>query len=363
MANNKIVIVGASGVVGRAAVEHFAALPDWDVVGLSRRIPDTIGDADLRSLDLTDADACIQTLSGMSDVTHVVYAALYEKPGLVAGWREADQMTTNLQMLKNFMEPLLKVAPDLQHFTLLQGTKAYGVHLHPIAVPARERWPRDNHENFYWLQEDYLRDRQNGSDWTWTIMRPQIIFGHALGVPMNMLAAIGVYAAVLREQGKPLLFPGGAPVVFEGVDANLLARAFEWAANTPQCGNEIFNITNGDVFVWRNVWPKLAEIFDMEVGPDMPVLLHEEMPGQAQLWDDVVAKYGLQNNSMRELVGDSFYYADFSFAYGLETSAPPAIVSTIKARQLGFHECMDTEDMFEFWFTRMQDMKIIPPVN
>jgi hypothetical protein len=32
-----------------------------------------------------------------------------------------------------------------------------------------------------------------------------------------------------------------------------------WAAQSPQAANEAFNITNGDVFEWRNVWPALAE--------------------------------------------------------------------------------------------------------
>ena len=36
-AKHRILIAGAGGVVGAAAVEHFAALPDWQVTGLSRR--------------------------------------------------------------------------------------------------------------------------------------------------------------------------------------------------------------------------------------------------------------------------------------------------------------------------------------
>ncbi len=59
------------------------------------------------------------------------------------------------------VEPLDRPGGALRHVTIMQGGKAYGVHIHPqIAVPARERWPRDPHENFYWLQEDFLRERQ-----------------------------------------------------------------------------------------------------------------------------------------------------------------------------------------------------------
>jgi len=59
--------------------------------------------------------------------------------------------------------------------------------VHPIAIPAREDRPRDQHENFYWLQEDYIRGKQAGAGWSFTIWRPQIVFGGAVGVAMNLI--------------------------------------------------------------------------------------------------------------------------------------------------------------------------------
>jgi uncharacterized protein YbjT (DUF2867 family) len=35
---NRILIAGASGLVGFAALKHFSGLPDWDVLALSRRL-------------------------------------------------------------------------------------------------------------------------------------------------------------------------------------------------------------------------------------------------------------------------------------------------------------------------------------
>ena len=75
-------------------------------------------------------------------------------------------------MLRHVMDPLLASA-DIRHVSLLQGTKAYGIH-HPsvgwtgVRNPLRERHPRVEHPNFYFLQEDYLRAKQDrecvGSD-------------------------------------------------------------------------------------------------------------------------------------------------------------------------------------------------------
>jgi nucleoside-diphosphate-sugar epimerase len=362
MARKKILIAGASGLVGNAAVRHFAHLPEWDVVAVSRRIPERAGNAKFISVDLTNARQCMEVFSRMNDVTHVAYAALYEKPDLIQGWRDRDQMETNLTMLSNLFEPLQTAATGLRHVSLLQGTKAYGAHLVPIAIPARERSPRHRHENFYWLQEDYLRSRQQGKTWHWTIQRPQIVIGGATGSALNAISAIGVYAALRKEQGLPLAYPGGPSSIAEAVDADLLARSLEWSAVTPACANEIFNITNGDVFTWREVWPVIADALGMKAGEPEPHSLRTEMPKHNKQWAAIVKKYDLAAPSELEtFVGKSFELADAVFAYGLKTPPPPMIVSTIKARQAGFHDCMDTEDMLRKWFAWYQDHRLLPP--
>jgi nucleoside-diphosphate-sugar epimerase len=314
------------------------------------------------SVDLTDPDQCAAAVGGLGEVTHLVYAALYEKPGLVQGWLEDDQMEVNRRMLENLLGPLLAAAPDLQHVSLLQGTKAYGVHVTPSPVPARERWPRHPHRNFYFLQEDLLRDAQRGGRWSWTILRPQVIFGESLGSPMNLIPAIGVYGAILRRAGLPLSFPGGASGVQEAVDADLLARALSWAGMSTDAANEIFNVTNGDVFVWRQVWPAIAEALGMEPGEDRPMRLAVEMPPREAEWAAVVESYRLRSPPrLADFVGDSFVYADTLFAYGVETPRTPQLVSTIKIRQAGFADCIDTEDMFRKWFERFQRGGLLPP--
>jgi nucleoside-diphosphate-sugar epimerase len=359
-----ILIAGASGLVGFAAAKHFAHQPGWNVIGVSRRRPEGLDGVELVSVDLDDRARSADVFGRMRDVTHVIYAALYEKPGLFRGWRERDQMERNLRMLEHLFEPLCSAARGLEHVTLLQGTKAYGAHLKPIPIPAKERAPRDPHENFYWLQEDYLREWQRGASWRFTILRPQVIFGESLGSHMNMIPAIGVYAALLREAGQPLSFPGGPPWVREAVDADLLARACEWAATAPACANETFNINNGDVFEWRHVWPDIADALGMEVGPDRPMSLATDMPAREAQWRAIVGKYGLCSpGDLDQFVGQGFVYADGQFAYGAKQSPPTTLVSTIKARQAGFHDCMDTADMFRKWFRRYQELGWLPPVT
>ncbi|MBD3649408.1 MAG: SDR family oxidoreductase, partial [Pseudomonadales bacterium] len=353
MTQRNILVIGASGIIGRAAIDRLQRSPDNTVIGVSRRPPDL--DCHHVPLDLTDKEACEDFCRSQPDITHVIYTALYEKPGLIAGWHEADQMQTNLAMLGNVMEPLTRYATDLRHISLLQGTKAYGAHLRPMKIPGKEREPRVEHENFYWLQEDYIRDLQSRSDWQFTIWRPQVVFGHALGAPMNMLAAIGVFAALQKQKGQPLIYPGGPNAPVEATDADLLASAFEFAMqNQDAVANETFNVTNGDVFEWRNLWPAIAETLGMESGDDDPMLLSQHCYPQEKEWQALVHQHGLANHTIRALVGDSFIYADALFATGSTVAPPPALVSTVKLRQAGFADCIDTEDMLRSWLHRLQ---------
>ena len=133
-----VLIAGASGLVGYAAMKHFASDAACEVIAVSRRRPDETFGARFVAADLTDAQSCSEIFSTLRDVTHVIYAALYERPGLIAGWRDAEQIAVNDGMLRNLMDPLEKAARGLAHVCLLQGTKAYGVHVRPMKFPARE---------------------------------------------------------------------------------------------------------------------------------------------------------------------------------------------------------------------------------
>ncbi len=86
MPTRTILIAGATGLVGHAAMQHFASLPDTSVIALSRRKPTETFGARFISVDLQDRAKSAEIFSAMPEVTHVVYAALYEKPGLVAGF-------------------------------------------------------------------------------------------------------------------------------------------------------------------------------------------------------------------------------------------------------------------------------------
>ena len=166
--------------------------------------------------------------------THVVFAALQESSDLVSGWRDTEVIEHNVALFRNALGPLAEsCASSLQHESLLQGAKAYGFHVGRSPVPGKERAPRDDHDNFYFQQEDELLALADGAPWSWTVFRPQVVYGLSFRSPMNLVPVLGVYAALERAAGRALSFPGGADGVHEAVDAHLLARALVWAADAP----------------------------------------------------------------------------------------------------------------------------------
>jgi nucleoside-diphosphate-sugar epimerase len=229
-----------------------------------------------------------------------------------------------------------------------------------IPLPAREdRDELKSQPNFYWNQEDYLRQKQRGQKWSFTILRPQIIFGDALGAAMNPVAAFGLYGALLKERGEPLHFPGGPGNVFEGVDADLIGRAIRWAGEADAARNQAFNITNGDVMTWKNVWGAIADALGMKVGDDRPALLARDLPPRSGEWDAIRRKYDLAAPDLMAFAGKSLDYVDLLMSG--DAARPPFLVSTVKLRRAGFTEMLDSEEMLRNAIAAMQQRRLLPP--
>jgi hypothetical protein len=82
----------------------------------------------------------------------------------------------------------------------------------------------------------------------------------------------------------------------------------------------------------------------------------------ADVWDQIVARYDLRSRNLREFVGQGDQHLDFAFAYGAP-AGPRAFVSTIKLRQAGFTKTIDTEDSFRNALQALIDRKLLPRVS
>ncbi len=346
---NTALIVGANGVISTNLIEHLIGLGNWDIIGLSRRGAADHGPVRYIAVDLLDLADSVAKLSSLSTVTHIFYAAYQDRES----W--AALVEPNLKMLTNVLTAIEPVAKNLQHVSLMQGYKVYGAHLGPFKTPAKESDANPMPPEFNSSQLRYLQQQQMGKQWTWSAIRPSVVGGTAPGNPMNLALLIAVYATISKELNIPLRFPGKAGAyekLMEMTDGSLLAKATVWAATEPLAANQAFNINNGDLFRWKDLWPKIAAYFKMEVDSPQPLHLQTMMADKEDLWEEIRKRQELKY-TYKEV--SAWPFGDFVFSWDYDFFADGS-----KARRMGFHEYIDTEQMFFRLFDEMRDKQIIP---
>ena len=353
MTQNVALISGATGVVGHRLATHLARQPDWQVIALSRRLPGAAVDG-VRyvAVDLTNREATRESLADLAGVSHLFHAARFDH-----ATDRPEPADVNAAMLVHLLDVLEAPRHQLRHVHLVQGSKYYGSHLGPYRTPAREDDPRSVASNFYYLQEDTCIARCGSAGWTWSASRPHAICDRAPGIARSLSMVIAVYAAICRELGLPLSFPGTPEnfnAVYQCTDAAHLAKAIQWMAVSPQCANQAFNITNGDFIRWCNLWPGIARSFGLEPGGVRTISLARTMADKGPVWDRVVARYGLRPTPFGAAA--LWSYADFIF-----TPHWDMMSDTTRARRLGFTDVVDTEAMLHGLWRTFRAERIIPP--
>jgi hypothetical protein len=173
---------------------------------------------------------------------------------------------------------------------------------------------------------------------------------------MNLTLAIAVYASISKALKLPLSFPGkpgACTALYQATDAALLAKAITWMATDPRCANQAFNITNGDLIRWQNLWPRFADFFGMELAPPRYIGLARAMADKGPIWDRLVAEHGLQRHRFEDIAAWGYPENVFNSDYDI-------VSDTSKARRLGFHELVDTEEMFFRMFSSFREHRLIP---
>lgn len=344
-------IAGAGGAASKRLIEVLLADPGWSVIALARSARPSSERLMAISADLFDRAGCARALAAQRGITHIFYTARAKH-----GETGVESVEDNVAMLRNVLDAVEPVAAQLEHVHLVQGTKYYGMHLGPFRTPAREEDPRPSVPNFYYEQQDLLAARARGRGWAWSASRPTFIYDFAPERARNAVAVIGAYAALCRELGLPLTFPGSV-AAFDArrdmTDASLLARAMKFIAVTPACRNQAFNVTNGDVVSWRALWPAIAAHFGVSAGGAQQLSLNEWTRDKQPAWANIVYRYGLVATSLDEVADWAF--ADFHWSQGFDVVSDPA-----KLHAAGFSETLDSTAMLLAHLQRYRDAKILP---
>ena len=352
MTKRTALIAGASGAIGGALAVHLSKAPDWKVLGLCRRSPGSaLPGVDYVHVDMSDTETCRDALQPHAGVTHLFYCARAAHDDL---GRESVQK--NLELLSNVLDAIKAVSPALNHVHLVQGGKYYGVHVGPFPTPAREDDTRNVVSNFNYAQEDLLRERSTRMNFSWSASRPNTLLHFSPHNSRNLVSTLGAYAAICREIGIALDFPGpqGAfTSITQLTSTDLLSRAISWMATEDRAANQAFNVANGDLIRWCHFWPKLADAFQIPCGCVRPMNLTDVMADKEPVWQRIVERHGLVTQPLASL-------AHWPFADATLERTWDEILSTMKARQFGFHDLADSEATFLDLLHRYRVAKLLP---
>lgn len=345
-------VVGPTGAIGRPLVAALARAGGWRIHGLSRSAPAGAGGTFTHvAADLLDREGCVRALAGIAPPTHVFYAAR-----AAHGEGGVEEVAGNVAMLRNVLDAAEARSDRLRHVHLVEGTKWYGLHLGPYRTPAREDDPRHMPPNFYYDQEDALVACRAGKSWTWSASRPNVVCGVDPDRARNLAGIIGAYAAICRHLSVPLDFPGtraGFDSLTEITDADHLAEAILWMATDARAANGAFNITNGDAFRWRDMWPAIAATWGVPCGVPRDVRLAGWMADKEPVWAEIVVRHGLARRTLAEVA--LWPFGDFVFRQDWD------VISDLgRLRRAGWGASLDSYAMFERQFAGLAEAGILP---
>ncbi|PLB54866.1 hypothetical protein P170DRAFT_460875 [Aspergillus steynii IBT 23096] len=377
-------VFGASGISGWSLLNQCLRYPTPSsfrrVVGLCNRpfskqdsfLPDDTRLDIIPGIDLTQSVATVtdQLKSKVKDVeqVEVVFFCAYIDHSDFQAQREI-----NSALLRTAVDAISSIASNLQTVILQTGGKGYGLQFPNeinIQPPLRESMPRIpepwSKNIFYYDQYDILQERSKGQMWTFSEIRPDGIIGFVPGTnAMNLAYGIAYYLTLYREvhgKGAKVPFPGklhGYHSTHSDTFQDILSKMEIYAAlNRDKCPNgSAFNVADGDVVSWAQVWPGLCSYFGLVgVEPQGERKIEDFVRENQGAWNHLAEVHGLKTGSLETYNWPfvHFMMADFDFnrEYSLDA-----------ARSIGFTESIDTVEGYRVTFDRMVDAKLIPSVS
>ncbi|GAA6012380.1 hypothetical protein JCM10207_007067 [Rhodosporidiobolus poonsookiae] len=369
---------GANGISGLALVEALAkeSEQEWSKIIAVSRSPPILDLSDSRisfvSMDLLgDPQELISKLkeAGAEETTHVAFFAYVPKPD------EHEHIEVNRKLFANSIEAVAQACPKITTFLLQTGYKQYGAARggeHLAKMPFKEDAPRHKAPNFYYVQEDMLKEAAEKYGWGTIVVRPNFILGASKGGGGSLSTAVALYAAARKALNEPLIFPGSEATYNLPYDFSTASNDAEFQVfllKNEKAHGRAFNIHDGEPVPWSVMWPKIAEYFDVPIasppaGP-LPadktagrdfVLLHSVKDWAVQHaadFDKIVQQHGLDKAAYSQATMDFLEFA---------TARTWADVASLDAaREIGWDKSIVSFEVgFKGVFEQLKKLKIIP---
>lgn len=172
---------------------------------------------------------------------------------------------------------------------------------------------------------------------------------------MNLALSIALYASLCKALGLPLRFPGSEQAwhsIVDHTDAGLLAEATVWAAASPAAQNQAFNVNNGDIWRWSELWPRIARWFELDSAPPVRLSFHQLFNDYHGVWRELAEERLVEADILQLSDG---HFADFVFSWDYDMFGDGS-----KLRRSGFTQMQATDEMFFRLFAQLRAARIIP---
>ncbi|CAN1164019.1 3-oxo-Delta(4,5)-steroid 5-beta-reductase [Linum perenne] len=342
-------VVGVTGIVGNSLAE-ILPLSDtpggpWKVYSVARRPrPNWNADHPIEYIqcDISDLNDTQSKLFHLSDVTHIFYVTWANRP------TEAENCDVNGRMFRNLLDVVIPNSPNLQHICLQTSVRHY--------LGSFESFGKGGYAN----KDILFSETEKKEGLTWSVHRPDQIWGFSPNSLMNMIGTLSVYAAICKHEGLPLIFPGSKAAwncYANSSDADLVAEHQIWAAVDGYAKNETFNILNGDVFKWKHLWKVLAEQFEIEnygfeEDEEKRVSLVEMMKDKGSVWEEIVKQNQLEPTKLEDV--GNWWFVDLLFR------GEAVLASMNKSKEHGFLGFRNSKTSFISWIDKIKGFKIVP---
>jgi len=314
--------------------------------------------------------------------------------GTLASLAGSGSQPRNIDWLNNTFHALEEVDAPIQSFTLGTGGKHYGMHLGPSMFSGYETpFEEDKHKCpgplSYFEMEDFIQARAKAKGFRWNCVRPTFIIGLApemTNVTQSFGLVFGVYAAILKEQGRPLIFPGGKGAWncrLQLSTSKKIAQVAAWCSNltadgiahsrksstdldVTAVGNQAFNVVSCDEFSWGEIWSDLANYFHMPSGGE-PVdnsgsLAVDIIGGEkeaARVWELLQKKYSLADYKFSQVFNADFFDKSFTSTWDSQFSTKKLIKCGYPKDQI--FEGKSALSIVTNFMDTLKESKFIPP--
>ena len=119
---------------------------------------------------------------------------------------------------------------------------------------------------------------------------------------------------------------------------------------------EAFNITNGDAFRWRHMWPRLATMLGLACGEPRDIRLADWMKDKGPVWERIVGREGLVPQPLEATA--LWAFGDFVFRQDWDV-----LSNLTRLRRTGFAGSIDSAEMFARQFTQYRAARLMPTVR